>query len=244
MAEIDKAQSAWALVGKIAVLLAVVTGAVGLYDRFSRGAHLDVHVFAASYRYPPNIPPARTKGESNGASPNPGETGARSDLSRMDTFEELLGRYQGFIEFDIDNSGGTRADDVVVDLPYSGVAEIQLNGSEIQQLKFDRSIRVGAIPPTDSATVYAWTTGLEPAEFEEKEIRVTHATGVGSVVFLHKSDGFWRTLGRALFGIAAFVGVVTLFFVVVALIVDGFSRLGRAISSRGRPPPPAPPAGD
>jgi hypothetical protein len=235
----DKAKGRWALVGKsltvVAIVIGAVSGVVIVYDWVTKDAHLDVRVFAASYKYPPEMPSTDPNSGAQAAESNAGGnksvSAAKADLSIFD-------RYQGFIEFDLHNSGGAQARDVAIDLPYAGIAEILSTGSASRPLRFANSIPLGAIAPTDSVTVYAWTS-REPGEYEEKEIRVTHSTGVGSIVFLHESDGFWRTLGRGLLGIAEFIGFIALCLVTLAAVSGGLAKLtSRGSSDRRRPRPP------
>ncbi len=93
----------------------------------------------------------------------------------------------------ISNNGGAQADNVIVDLPNSGVAEVRSEDEKTVQLAFRDSIRLGSIRPNKRKTVYAWTTH-DPFSFEKKNIGVTHTQGVGRITIVRETTGFWNAI--------------------------------------------------
>jgi hypothetical protein len=223
----NKGEQNWALVGKISTVVAALTGVIALgltlYDRASSKPNLEVKVSAVEYRSPPTI------GQDSDFDSRQGQTpiiGWRP----VPASSPWLSSYRGILRFDIANVGGAQAQGVKIMLPFGGVAEMIPDSETSQVSSFARMIAVGAIPPGQKTTVYAWTDSAPPF-YGLDDLRITHTTGVADIVLLKETDGFWRTLGRAVLGILGLLGIVIAFFTGVNLLAAIATRLF------GRKPP-------
>jgi hypothetical protein len=102
-------------------------------------------------------------------------------------------KFDKFFIVTISNNGAAQADNVIVDLPNSGVAEVRSQDEKTVQLAFRDSITLGSIRPNKSKTVYAWTSQY-PFSFEKKNIGVTHTQGVGHITVVRETTGLWNAI--------------------------------------------------
>ena len=174
MVDKSKTQDRWATFGKVSaviILLCTVIAAVtGVYSLLAGKADIKVTVSSSVFRYPPNLE-------------------MKDDVKTSPTYD----RFVGYFKFEISNEGGAQADNVVLDLPYFGVAEIRSEDEAMAQRKFATSIPIGSIRPHKRKTVYVWTTDA-PASYKEKYISVTHTQGTGNIKFVRETAGFWNAI--------------------------------------------------
>jgi hypothetical protein len=146
--------------------------------------------FSHSYRLPPKL---------------------EEDLKRPKVFQELH-RYSGYIIFGLKTRPSGEAENVVIDLPYEGIAEIYDGREYRSTIVFKRSINVGTVRADSIAVIYIWTPE-DPNEKKEDEIRVTYKEGVAPIVFSRETLGLIDAI-RSHYGRST----ISLFFI---LIVGG-----------------------
>jgi len=123
--------------------------------------------------------------------------------------------YRGFWYISIQNTGNRIANDVVLDIPLTGVALVtgRDQAQEIQTIT--KTLRLGSLRPGDSITVALWSE--EGTSFYSSGFRLTHAGGVGSVSFPSSFYGYRAVVARNL----GFILIIVTIVFLLALIIIG-----------------------
>jgi hypothetical protein len=177
-----KKEHLWALIGKVFVslagtggLVALVAQGISIYDRFAAPAaapaaaaakveSLVVKISSAYFQAPPMIP----------------DDGHERTLQERARDSQSEYRYSGYFDFEIENVGAEQVEEVLLTLPYVGVARIRSEGKPTQEILFGSSISLGSLAPSRKVSIDAWTTEF-PSSSRNKEIRVTHSKGVAHI---------------------------------------------------------------
>lgn len=150
----------WSNFGKVSAIVSFLLALITAYQFLMSGPKLYATVFSHSYRLPPKL---------------------EEDLKRPKAFQELL-RYSGYIIIALKARPSGEAENVVIDLPYEGIAEIYDGRENRSVIEFKQSINVGTVRANTIALIYIWTTE-NPSEKKEDEIRVTYKEGVAPIRF-------------------------------------------------------------
>lgn len=99
----------------------------------------------------------------------------------------VLPKYEGYAIFVIKNASKAQVENVVIDLPFAnGTTQILQEGSEVETKYFKGAINLGIIRPNRSVVVKIWSE-QEFSGYHEKEIQVTHKTGISSISFARQT---------------------------------------------------------
>jgi hypothetical protein len=167
----EKSSAGWKVFGQISAVIFVVCAVIGAVigvATFSAGRpDVVARISFADFDTPPGF-----KIEST------------SDSSRT----RLPVLFRGYSEISVYNSGGTQADDVVLDVPFEGVAHVRPDDSEARAVSVGSTIRLGVIRPNHHVLVRIWS-GITPEIFDADDFGLTHSKGVGAIEVEMKSFG-------------------------------------------------------
>jgi len=119
--------------------------------------------------------------------------------------------YRGIVFLELKNSGGITANNVNVDIPEEGLAQVTLPDGTETTNQFQNTINIGNLRAGTTAKATVWTTS-ELSRYSLDEINVTHATGKGSVSW-PATTSHWYTLfleDHPLLSLYLFMGVVVI----------------------------------
>ena len=140
----------WSNFGRVSAILSFLLALITIYHFLLSSPKLYVTVFPHSFRLPPEI---------------------EEDLKGTIAFQKLL-RYKGYISIGLKARPSGDAENVVIDLPYEGIAQIYDGRDNIRVIKFRQSINVGTVRANTITAISIWTT-QNPSKKEEGEIQVT-----------------------------------------------------------------------
>jgi hypothetical protein len=106
----------------------------------------------------------------------------------LKSFDKSLNPYNGIIYFQIENTGDKVAEDVVISLPFEGIAYVAPEGKDLRAVEVKRDVKVGNIRQKEIARVYVWSTE-QPSLKHEESIRLSHKSGVGKISFFVSEHG-------------------------------------------------------
>ena len=136
MSDKSRVQGRWATFGKISaiviLLCTVAVTVIAIYTFASGKPVLEVVVSSSVFRTPPEV---KSEGKSS--------------------YREWSDGFYGYFVIIVSNKGEAQADNVVIDFPYSGVAELLSEDENRVELAFRDSIKLGSIRPKKGKTVHA-----------------------------------------------------------------------------------------
>ena len=215
--------SIWEVIGKIAVAVTVLTGGIYLYQYFFNDSEPDLvaRVDQSSYRYTPNLVSGISEfhdkldwdvvGDNindewlseNEISRSDAETVESAVLRRLrnEWPDDLPGYgyqfkgeiYSVFYRIRLDNRSTYEANDVVLNLPISGIVVIDQNEKTIPVATFSSEIEIDRIRNDSPVTLTIWSKE-SVNRFDEDDVTLSHTTGVGKVVFGKDTYGTWDAL--------------------------------------------------
>ena len=156
----------WSNFGRVSAIVSFLMMVIAAYQFLMSGPKLYVTVFSHRYKLAPKL---------------------EEDLKRAKGFQELR-TYSGYIIFALKTRPSGGAENVVIDLPYEGIAQIYDGHSNISVIEFDQSINVGTVRAKTIALISIWTTE-NPTGSKEKEIQVTYKEGVAPIAFSRQTIG-------------------------------------------------------
>ena len=107
-----------------------------------------------------------------------------------DELKNSLPDISGYGIFRVRNVGNLEAKNVVVDLPFSGFAEILAQDGGMTIEKFSNSILLGNIRAKNETIVNVWTN-RSPSRLSRREIQFTHDDGVTDIAFVADGDAIF-----------------------------------------------------
>jgi len=238
----------WAVFGKISLVVTVVGGIIGIYlVVFPNGPNLVAKCDYNSYALPPDlIKTIRNVQQSESSfaiakemesiwnETNKPEESLKTDAvaNHLEAFLEAnwpekfrfsANPYQSFWYITIQNSGNRIANDVVLDVPLTGVALVT-GRDEAQKVQvITNTIPLGPIRPGDSISLAIWASD-KSTWVESSDFRLTHASGIGSVSFPSSFYGFRAVVARNL-GFICLIVTVAAWWAVI--IICGAASVGR-----------------
>lgn len=122
------------------------------------------------------------------------------------------------------NEGTTTASSVSLKLPIVPIAEVKKEGTERKVHSHPEVLDLGDLQPGQEVSVYAWVDSLF-GHGDAKEIRVSHASGVGRIVVRETASPFWVWMDRSW----GFVAYLVLFVAAIVFLITswGASRSKR-----------------
>ncbi len=232
-----KAERFWINFGKVCAVLGLVGTCVALFNTFfpTGEADLSVAVYSESFIYPPGIQNAVEAAkelvsyrslEQNLENALPEHEDIRpyniaSQLSEEieNVWPAMLDRglpyVDGFLTIVIENEGDAEAENVVVDLPLEGFAELTIAEGRTSITAFENSIAIGSIRGKTTATLRAWTRSKLPS-YRQDDIQVTFKQGLANTRISHHTFGVFDAAVVSfggLIGFAMMIPILALFFV-------------------------------
>lgn len=131
--------------------------------------------------------------------------------------------YNGVWYFEIHNAGDMPAADVVLDVPVKGIALVTPESGARRMVKSDGSLPIGSLRPGNSVGVALWSD-IPAWLYRERDFRLTHASGVGSIKHERTLVG-WRAWVGENFETLLMMAVVTA--LAIAIITTAITREGR-----------------
>jgi len=124
----------------------------------------------------------------------------------IDHFQSFDRPYDSLWRITLENSGDRIAEDVVLDIPLSGIAEITGRDGAIEVKDVTRTVPLGSLRPGDSITMDLWAR--EKLFVDTSDFRFTHREGVGDV-----------EMPTSLYGVPAFIGRNLMLILVEGVLV-------------------------
>jgi hypothetical protein len=112
-----------------------------------------------------------------------------------DKFNESYNPYEGTLYFVVENIGSEVAKDVVISLSFSGIAYVVSQSREVNTVEVKRNIKVGDIRQREFVQIYIWSNEMPRLEHEGL-IRLTHSSGIGTILFSVSGFGLSLTILR------------------------------------------------
>lgn len=128
----------------------------------------------------------------------------------------------------VSNDGSRPLSDVAIMIPNARFASIWRDGVEQQIGEPRATIVLGAIRPLESVDIVCWAS-LEPTRSAAREIRVSHAEGIGSVRILAPVGAVGQWVDQNLLVINVVVG----FVLMLILLGASTSMLTEKITAQG-----------
>jgi hypothetical protein len=242
----------WGTIGKIISIFTLLTLLFGLFywlfapeDR----PNLSTLVFISTFEYPPDLERKLSKYKDLQKDVELSAIFAKATIEELNLTEyqihkisnnlskyfenawpwewdsiSVLPKFENYSVFHIENKSEIQAENVVIDLPFtSGITRIYSEGHELVTTAFNQTISIGTVRPNKSVVVRVWSEN-KFSESYEKEIQVTHKTGVSSIGFTRQTfsipNAFKAHIGN--FWFLAFEGLI----VAILLVFLGFFKLG------------------
>lgn len=211
----EKAKGGWELVGKLAVVVGLLVGALQLFD-WARGrsgleADGDVSVFSL----PDSVHAAlRQEVIESKASLKPDTTAAAQKAyadqqARTALLDDVLSA-RVYLSINVRNNGNKEIKDAVAIIPSSGVYRIE--GDDVQRSsgEYSGSVKLGTLRPSTGLILSVW---VRSDYVVRSRVRITHPEGAIAVTFPEHVTGILAWASRNSFSIVVItVGLIGILF--------------------------------
>lgn len=167
----------WAWVGKVSVLIAVLTGLLVLYDRLFTKTEYNINAQGEFFSFV--LPQPLVEGIGDKA----------PSLKKVNTYFAVS----------VQNQGDKEISEMNLEIPGDGYYSIRRPGQEVQRGDFKRTIPIGSLRPSNSLEVEVWAEYLTVYNYDEdyefvtrSRARITHPNGVAQIDFPMRASGTWK----------------------------------------------------
>lgn len=112
---------------------------------------------------------------------------------RFRNLDKMLSISRGYYKIQVVNSGNDELKNVKMELPINGYFKLMKSDSivapEVASDKFDGTINIGTMNPSDEIWIYAWADALSFYSLSDTKAKVTHSKGFNLVDFGQKVYG-------------------------------------------------------
>jgi hypothetical protein len=192
---------AWAVIGKIAVVVGILVGAIQIARYWStdgpvitaKGALYPVHYSERVFRrYEIEAGDVRSSIPYDLKDRDKIADEIAKDLSRMNSKREIVQRLDlpenNIVLLNITNEGNREAQDLTIEFDTSGSFELARVGEAIKRGDFDHVIQIGNLRPNNTTSLYVWPKYF--TEFSEDDVKVVHTLGSTKVDFAMPINGW------------------------------------------------------
>lgn len=111
------------------------------------------------------------------------------------TLQETLTSARAICRIALLNAGSKQVDDLILEVPFSGVAVVSRIGEPSVYLEFDRKFKVGTLRPSNEVQCVLWSYHSLIDSYDEEKIKFTHSAGVVPVTFSKRLTGIPAWIG-------------------------------------------------
>lgn len=99
--------------------------------------------------------------------------------------------YNEIWTFNIENTGIKPIEDLLMEIPFKGYYEVNMQKGNSTKGKFDNRIQIGTLAPGYSVNIITWVNNIYSTdpEYNEEKTRITHKYGWEKVNYPVKADG-------------------------------------------------------
>jgi hypothetical protein len=202
----------WGVIGKIATVVTAVGGLVAIYFVvFPSGPLLQAQAEYQDFVLAPDLTQslsslqrqlepgaiaatvdAVVRRDKSGVTPEPiaAAVGDVFEKAWSEVTRRRLEAYRSYWTVAIQNTGDRPAADVILAVPFDGLATIDGDGRTIETVNVSRRISLGELRAGNSVTIAVWSESPVPfPSLLEEEVKLTHSAGTGTVSYPVKSWG-------------------------------------------------------
>jgi len=206
----------WAIIGQILLGVTVVGGFVFSIWRYWQTPTVDL---VAEVRFVPFSWPSEVKDTLEGLEDALSEGLSYSEQEnnpQLKTLKDLNSSYVFHFETlwytVIRNEGELPCKAISLKIPSAKLFKIDRDGADSQFVKAQEVINLGDLRPKEELIVHAWTSRYF---FSIANLRISHESGIGSVVEWRLSTGIIRWLDDNYFSVVPFSIIVELFILLL-----------------------------
>ncbi len=199
----EDAKGAWAVIGKIAVVVGVLVGLVTLYNFF---VAKEVSVEAEGTCRQLALPDSLLQPLKENVFPTADEiekvlpekladkkiialdiaSSNRNGASKLSEAVRNLKDLHSVCSFTVTNTGNKEAQEINLELPREGVYFVEKLGESPQEATFKKIIPIGKLNPGGRIKVATWNKDYSSTvtPWERSDFRITHTSGISEVNFL------------------------------------------------------------
>jgi len=217
----------WALVGKIATILTVIGGLIGIWTWYeSPGTKLQATVEYGSYQVDPNISSAVEKlrkvavdiSHPSSLSKNPSQdfqklTEAANLALQAFSEAKYFGTSVtgGYLKTEITNTGDLSVKEVALRVPHAYVSVVTFDDKSEKVLRNTATIELGEIKPKQIVSVYSWIPISLSTFGTSDDLSLTHSTGKGSISVKGERSMACKFLTDPI-GLGTLISLIIIFF--------------------------------
>jgi hypothetical protein len=209
----ENSSTFWEAIGKVSVVLAIIATCIKIYTYFyPNKENIEVSGLYSSYATSPDyIDILKKLNEikssywlSSFLSDKAKSLNLSLDESSItkiaDEFESFFkgvvgqeydsaNRYSSFVYLNVENTGTKEANNIILDLPCSGIALITYNDDTQKTVRFKKKIELGSSRPNNNIAIAIWSeSGL--GEYNESNFTLSYSNGIAKVNFGKTVYGF------------------------------------------------------